>query len=165
MQAKASLEEQIKNLKVSNIANFSQKVNEDITTALTALTTLYNQYLESDDLNELDNIKREYAGFLIYLATLYGEVKKFKGANHTFMEEERKLLKAKVLKRLKAEKTSFAEANAIAYDDIEYKAVYDLITKLKSRLIAIEELYQMHQKGLDSIIQTISIKSKRFNEG
>lgn len=116
-------------------------------------------YNSNPDLRVLEEIKVYLSGHLIYLAQLFGKVKKYKGSNHTYLEDARKQLKAKCIKDMSGSVTKNREE---VYDTYEFKETNKYILKLKEQFIIIEELYDNFQRLYNSIQQSISIEVKTF---
>lgn len=125
------------------------------------LSELKDEYIKSkDNILTLEEIKKEMVGILAYMATLYGHIKRYKGSNHTFMEEERKLLKARVVSEMVQAGISFNKATDMCYNEEEYKEHMKVINMVKERFIAYEEIYSIYQQVLQSVIQSISVLNK-----
>lgn len=116
-------------------------------------------YNSKPDLRVLEEIKIYLAGHLIYMAQLFGKVRKYKGSNHTYLEDARKQLKAKCIEEMSG---SVSKKREEVYNTPQFKETIKYILKLKEQFIIIEELYENFQRLYNSIQQSISIEVRTF---
>lgn len=152
---------------VGDIVTLDFDTLKEIKDVFTKLSELLTDYKNCTDINTLDNIKREIASWLVFLAPMWGEIKKHKGSNHTFLEDARKRLKAVVLSRMitstKDQKgMALTTAKELVYNDIEFVTKSEALLLLKKNLITFEELFEGYQRVFQSILQSVSIEAKSF---
>jgi len=148
-------------IKVSDIIPYPKDLDNKMLEQIKRLGELKDAYMSAgDNIHTLEEIKREIVGILAYLSTLYGKIKRFKGSNHTFMEEERKVLKARVIKKLVDGGMSFTTADKLCYDDDEYKDYSATMGRMKEIFTGYEAVVDIYQYVLQSVIQSISVLSK-----
>lgn len=116
-------------------------------------------YNSNPDLRTLEEIKKHLSAHLIYMAQLFGKVKKYKGSNHTYLEDARKQLKAKCIEEMSG---SVSKKREEVYNTPQFKETIKYILKLKEQFIIIEELYENFQRLYNSIQQSISIEVRTF---
>lgn len=116
-------------------------------------------YNSNPPINVLEEIKIELAGQLVYLAKLYGAVKKYKGSNHTYLEDARKQLKAICFDKMPGNVTQKKES---IYNYPEFVRRNNSLIKMKQQFVTIEEIYESYQRLFQSIQQSISVETKSF---
>ena len=138
------------------------KVTE-IEEVMSLLDECVNEYRITYDPITLENIKRDLIGHLSYFAELYAFVRSFKSGTHSYVEEERKALKARCIKAMVStatEKTSFAKAADLVYDSDLYKSGIEKIESIRAYFLKIEYKFDVYTRTLDAIIQSTSISYK-----
>jgi len=116
-------------------------------------------YKTQPSLSTLEEIKTILSANLIYMSTLFGKIRKYKGSNHTYLEDARKQLKSNCILKMEG---STSKRKEEVYSNEDYVRVNKSLLKLKEQFITIEELYESFQRLFQSIQQTISTEAKSF---
>lgn len=149
--------------RLSGIINFDYDVLYQISDIFDIIDGAVTEYLSlTCDLESLEHNKIKIAGNLVYLSRLFGEVKRFKGNNHTFLEDARKRVKALCLKEMEGSITANRE---LVYDYPKFVEKLEAIEHLKKKFITIEELFKSYERIFQSITQSISKETKQFQGG
>ena len=145
-------------LKVTDIIpSFKEEYSKDILNLIQILDGLSENYKSIEDPFALDNLKREYNGYLQRFAFLVSRVKTFKRSNHTYLEEVRKKIKAEAIKRMLDRKISITSAKELVYADEYYSDRMSLIDEISRMFIRTEMAYDSYSQTLQCIIQSISL--------
>ena len=147
-----------KELKVNDVVpGFSEKLRNEIISTIKVLDELSTRYLNMEDPFELYNLKKHFNAHLQRFATLFSQVKIFKGSQHVYLEEERKRLKAETFEILKTKGVNKTEAEKLVYAEAYYIERLDMIRNVAKLLIKTELLYDRYDQTLQCIIQSISL--------
>lgn len=149
-------------LKVTDILPLSEAFMEKIGKSTKKLKKLEREYEETQDLVNLERIKKEFLSQLQYFATLYSKTKAFKGSNHTYLEHEFKQLKAETLEVIMEDGTKVTAADKLVYYHKYYQERKELMMKIIQFLIKVELLYDHFSQTLKCIVQSISVEGKEF---
>jgi hypothetical protein len=155
-------------IKVEDIVDFKQETVQEISQCCKKLDGLCREYSEIDGIGaigDLEILKRRFVGEFQYFAKLFSHVKKYKGASHTYLEDQRKQIKAEGINKVMAEKgnLSITAAKELVYDTDFYKQRIDVIQSLIKFFIKTENMYDYYTSVFQSIIQSVSIASKEKN--
>lgn len=146
-----------------DIIRFPVEKVDELSDTMRLLDACVENYRQTYDPITLEDIKRELIGNLSYFAELYAFVRSFKSGTHSYVEEERKALKARCMKVMVAnstEKTSFAKAADLVYDSDLYKSGIEKIESIRAYFLKIEYKFDVYTRTLDAIIQSTSISYK-----
>jgi len=116
----------------------------------------------TDSLDELENLKRRFNGYLVYLASYYSKIRCFR-ENFEFLEAQRKRIKSEAIEFLiknSEEKISQSAAEKVVYSHPYYIERITLIEQLKRFFYLVDLSYQNYQDVQRSIYQSISVLSK-----
>lgn len=151
-----------KQVKVGDIISIKKDVIDGLDDIISQLESFRDNYLVCDksDLAALETIKVGISGLLTRYAVLFGQIKKYKGGNHTYLEDERKKLKSDYIKVCIKEGDSFSKAKEVVYSHEGYDMHMDIIIQLKGAFIKYEEVLIAYRDLLQSVFQTISIAGK-----
>jgi hypothetical protein len=150
-------------LTVSSLISFSKDTYTEILDCIKILSGLTQEYRETDNLDALEKIKREFNAHLERYATLYSQTKKYKGDTHTYLSEHRKRFKGETMKLLIDEGLAVTAADKLIYAHPHYVKRLNLLEDITEFFIRTEELFQMYNTILQSIVQSISVQSKQFS--
>ena len=140
------------------IIEFPTLIMVEIKESIGRLNALVKDYRESiQDPVILEPLKKEFAGELSRYVELFSKVKAYKGGTHTYVEEERKMLKARIVKQMDGSHTKNLE---LVYDHPDYVAGYRKIEDIRAFFIEVELKYEIFCKVLDALIQSNSIAQK-----
>lgn len=138
-----------------------------ISESLVRIQELVQTYRElgSDvsNLNELEQLKRDFLAELEFLTLNYGLVRKFKSGNHVYLEDEVKRLKAETIQQLLDEGRKITQTENIYYKEESYIEQLSLILKFRESFIKVENLHSLYGDILQAIIQSISIAGKEMS--
>jgi hypothetical protein len=150
-------------LKVSDLIRFSEKDYLDTKKALAVMDDMVREYVENtDNLDKLEDLKRRFNSYLVYLAGFYSKIRCFR-ENFEFLEAQRKRIKAEAIEYIiknSEEKVSPSAAEKIVYAHKYYIERIDLIEQLKRFFYLVDLSYQNYQDTQRSIYQSISLLSK-----
>lgn len=152
--------EELKGLRVGDLIPLKQRVKDDLISTMETLDNLTALYFKLEDPLALDKLKREYNAHLQRYAVLFSKIKVFKGSNHTYLEHERKRVKADCMKRMISNKMAKTDARDLVYDDEQYVKYVDLIRDIMKLFIKAELMYDRYSQTLQCIIQSISLTGK-----
>lgn len=150
-------------LKVSDVVPLKESDVVLIESSLLRLAKITKEYTESSSLlgvEYLDELKRRYVGELHYYNTIFCKVKCFKGSDHVFCSEQRKMIKSEGIKQLIASGVKQTYASDAVYSTDFYKSRITLLQQIIELFIKCENLWDFHNSTLQAIIQSISIASK-----
>lgn len=150
-------------LKVSNLVKFSEKDYLQTKKTLGVMDEMVREYVKgTDSLDELENLKRRFNGYLVYLAGYYSKVRCFR-ENFEFLEAQRKRIKSEAIEDLirnSEEKISQSAAEKVVYSHPYYIERITLLEQLKRFFYLVDLSYQNYQDVQRSIYQSISVLSK-----
>ena len=87
-------------LKVSDLVKFSEKDYLETKKTLGVMDEMVREYVKgTDSIDELENLKRRFNGYLVYLAGYYSKVRCFR-ENFEFLEAQRKRIKSEAIEDL-----------------------------------------------------------------
>lgn len=150
-------------IKVEDIVDFKQETVKEITQCCKKLDALCMQYSEIEGISaisDLEILKRKFVGEFQYFAKLFSNVKKYKGASHTYLEDQRKQIKAEGINLIMVDKKNITAAKELVYDTEFYKERIEVIQSLIKFFIKTENMYDYYTSVFQSIIQSVSIASK-----
>lgn len=150
-------------LKTQDIVNLSEQDKEALLKVILVLKGLTEQYQKTNDLAELEALKREFIGYLQQMAELFSKVKRYKGTNHIYLEYAMKKLKAETLEQIMITGTSVTNAEREYPKHPYYVERMALIEKIQSFCIKVEELYHAFSTTMQSMIQSISVSNKELH--
>lgn len=150
-------------LKVSDLVKFSEKDYLETKKTLGVMDEMVREYVKgTDSLDELENLKRRFNGYLVYLAGYYSKVRCFR-ENFEFLEAQRKRIKSEAIEDLirnSEEKISQSAAEKVVYSHPYYIERITLLEQLKRFFYLVDLSYQNYQDVQRSIYQSISVLSK-----
>jgi DNA-binding SARP family transcriptional activator len=150
-------------LKVSDLVKFSEKDYLETKKTLGVMDEMVREYVKgTDSLDELENLKRRFNGYLVYLAGYYSKIRCFR-ENFEFLEAQRKRIKSEAIEFLiknSEEKISQSAAEKVVYSHPYYIERITLIEQLKRFFYLVDLSYQNYQDVQRSIYQSISVLSK-----
>lgn len=150
-------------LKVSDLVKFSEKDYLETKKTLGVMDEMVREYVKgTDSLDELENLKRRFNGYLVYLAGYYSKIRCFR-ENFEFLEAQRKRIKSEAIEYLiknSEEKISQSAAEKVVYSHPYYIERITLIEQLKRFFYLVDLSYQNYQDVQRSIYQSISVLSK-----
>jgi len=151
-------------LKVSDLVKFSENDYLETKKTLKVMDSMVQEYVNStDNLDQLEDLKKRFNGFLVYLAGYYAKIKCFE-ENHIMLEGARKRIKSEAIKYLiktSEEKLTQSAAEKEVYACDYYKERVDLLVKLREFFTLVTLQYQNYQDCQRSIYQSISLLSKQ----
>jgi hypothetical protein len=155
-----------KKLKVKDLVDYPEKYFIQVKDILLNLKTLSAQYVEMDnlyDLEGLERLKRDMTAQLEFLAEHHARTKKFKTAGD-YLEEHRKFIKSEAI-ALKVEEDgiSINQAEKVIYEYPYYKDRVELMESVKAFFIKVEIMYRHYQDVLSSVVQSIASGKKDSN--
>lgn len=154
-----------KELKVSDLINLSQEDYIETNSILNNLLSLSKEYHSMTDMydpNQLEIIKRQFDSDMQHLAPYYAKIKKFKGAQHVYLDEVRKKIKGEALQILLDEGQKVTSADTLVYKTEYYVKRINLMESIKEFMIKTELLYDRFEATFNSIIQSYSTARKEF---
>ena len=150
-------------LKVSDLVKFSEKDYLETKKTLGVMDEMVREYVKgTDSLDELENLKRRFNGYLVYLAGYYSKIRCFR-ENFEFLEAQRKRIKSEAIEDLikhSEEKISQSAAEKVVYSHPYYIERITLLEQLKRFFYLVDLSYQNYQDVQRSIYQSISVLSK-----
>lgn len=154
-----------KKLKVSDLINLQE--NDYIETnsllkSLQGLSTEYHNMTDMYDPHQLEIIKRKFDSNMQSLAAYYAKIKKFKGAQHVYLDEVRKKIKGEALQLLLDEGQKVTSAETLVYKTTYYTDRINLMENIKEFMIKTELLYERFESTFNSIIQSYSTARKEY---
>jgi hypothetical protein len=150
-------------LRVSDLVKFSEKDYLETKKTLGVMDEMVQEYVKgTDSLDELENLKRRFNGYLVYLAGYYSKIRCFR-ENFEFLEAQRKRIKSEAIEDLikhSEEKISQSAAEKVVYSHPYYIERITLLEQLKRFFYLVDLSYQNYQDVQRSIYQSISVLSK-----
>jgi DNA-binding SARP family transcriptional activator len=150
-------------LRVSDLVKFSEKDYLETKKTLGVMDEMVREYVKgTDSLDELENLKRRFNGYLVYLAGYYSKIRCFR-ENFEFLEAQRKRIKSEAIEYLikhSEEKISQSAAEKVVYSHPYYIERITLIEQLKRFFYLVDLSYQNYQDVQRSIYQSISVLAK-----
>lgn len=148
---------------VNDIIPLKESFFAEVKTQISVLNDIVQEYNNSESLHYLEDIKKRFNSELQYFTTLYSKTKTYKGSNHTYLEGELKEIRSVALHLIMSEQgVNITTAERLLPAFPYYKERKDLITKIVSFFIKVEELYKRYEVTLQAIIQSVSIAGKDF---
>ena len=129
---------------------------------LDRLDALVLEYIYTSDPLSLESLKRKLIGELSSFAELYAFVRSYKSGTHSYVEEERKSLKARCIKNMT--EVSHTKAAELVYDSEAYKAGIRKVEDIRAYFLKVEMKYDIYTRTLDAIIQSTSIAYKEKSQ-
>jgi hypothetical protein len=152
-----------KKITTQDIIPLKQKDMDDILGVISRLSDLSKEYFRTDDLMGLESIKRRFNAELQYFAPLYGKIKAYKGPNHTYLEEQVHKIKSDTISLIMLEGVKATPAEGIYRTQPYYIERMEVVLKIKQFFEKVENLYKQYDSTLQSIIQSISVAGKEYN--
>jgi hypothetical protein len=149
-------------IKLSDLISLPTNYIENVSKAMGNLKELTDLYLKTDNLQELESIKRRFVADLQYFTELYSRAKRYKGVNHTYFETQIKRIKAEAIELLKTEGLKPTAAEVACYGSPYYTERVNKLEEARSSFIHIEEKYNVYNSTLQAIIQSISVANKEY---
>lgn len=118
------------------------------------LSTEYYNMTDMYDPNQLEVIKRQFDGYMQSLAVYYAKIKKFKGAQHVYLDEVRKKIKGEALQILLDDGHKVTSAETLVYKTDYYVQRINLMESIKEFMIKTELMYERFEATFNSIIQS-----------
>lgn len=150
-------------LKVSDLVKFSEKDYLETKKTLGVMDEMVKEYVKgTDSLDELENLKRRFNGYLVYLAGYYSKIRCFR-ENFEFLEAQRKRIKSEAIEDLinnSETKLTQSAAEKVVYSHQYYIERITLLEQLKRFFYLVDLSYQNYQDVQRSIYQSISVLSK-----
>jgi hypothetical protein len=150
-------------IKVSDIVNITDKDTKELNEVIKVLLDCTKRYQESEDLSSLESLKREVLGHLQRMASLFSRIKRFKGPNHTYLENAVKRIKAETMELIMQRGVGVTVAEREYANHPYYLERLEVVEKLQAFCIKVEELYHSFEMTLKSIIQSVSIANKELH--
>lgn len=154
-----------KKLKVSDLINLQESdyiETNKLLKELQRLSTEYHNMTDMYDPNQLEVIKRKFDGYMQSLAVYYARIKKFKGAQHVYLDEVRKKIKGEALQILLDDGQKVTSAETLVYKTDYYVERINLMENIKEFMIKTELLYERFEATFNSIIQSYSSARKEL---
>lgn len=155
-----------KKLKVSDLVTYPEQYFIQVKNILLKLKELSKQYVEMDnlyDLEGLERIKRDMTAQLEFLAEHHARTKKFKTGGD-YLEEVRKFIKAEAIAlKVEEEGISINQAEKVVYEYPYYTDKVKLMEAVKAFFIKVEIMYRHYQDVLSSVVQSIASGKKDSN--
>lgn len=154
-----------KTLKVSDLIALTETDYITTNTLLKNLQDLSKEYHDMSDMydpNQLEIIKRKFDSHMQSLAVYYAKIKKFKGAQHVYLDEVRKKIKGEALQLLLDEGQKVTSAETLVYKTDYYVQRINLMENIKEFMIKTELLYDRFEATFNSIIQSYSTARREF---
>jgi DNA-binding SARP family transcriptional activator len=150
-------------LKVSDLVKFSEKDYLETKKTLGVMDEMVREYVRgTESLDALEDLKRRFNGYLVYLAGYYSKIRCFR-ENFEFLEAQRKRIKSEAIEYLikhSEEKISQSAAEKVVYSHPYYIERITLIEQLKRFFYLVDLSYQNYQDVQRSIYQSISVLAK-----
>ena len=126
------------------------------------LSTEYHNMTDMYDPNQLEVIKRQFDGYMQSLAVYYAKIKKFKGAQHVYLDEVRKKIKGEALQILLDDGHKVTSAETLVYKTDYYVQRINLMESIKEFIIKTELMYERFEATFNSIIQSYSTARREY---
>jgi hypothetical protein len=146
---------------ILDVVKFQTEDLVKIDSQIEVLSGLTKRYLATDNLHELEDIKKQFNANLQYFVELYAKIKKFKGPNHTYLENALKKIKADAMDNMVGVNITAAERKV--YSEPYYVERYAVAEQFIEFCIKVELKYDQFSATLTSIVQSISVLSKEFS--
>ncbi|MEX0597431.1 MAG: hypothetical protein WD512_13130 [Candidatus Paceibacterota bacterium] len=153
-------------LRVSDIVKgFEKEDLEKLKDSMKILNDICDEYSDIESIisaHDLDELKRKFVGHFQFFSKMFSKVKRYKGASHTYLEEERKRIKAEAIENMLegGDAKNITAAKELVYSFNYYVERIDLLQSLLEFFIKSENMYDYYLNTLQSIIQSISVASK-----
>lgn len=152
-------------LKVSDLIDLSQEdyINtNNILSELLNLSKEYHNMVDMYDPNQLEIIKRKFDSQMQHLSPYYAKIKKFKGAQHVYLDEVRKKIKGEALQLLLDEGQKITSSETLVYKTDYYVKRINLMENIKEFMIKTELLYERFEATFNAIVQSYSTAKKEL---
>jgi len=150
-------------LKVSDLVAFGESDYLETKRTLKIMDDMVKEYVNStDSLDQLENLKKRFNGYLVYLAGYYSKIRCFR-ENFEYLEAQRKRIKSEAIEDLirnSDEKLSQSAAEKVVYSHPYYTERITLLEQLKRFFYLVDLSYQNYQDVQRSIYQSISVLAK-----
>lgn len=150
-------------VRISDLIRFSEVDYKETKKTLGIMNSMVKEYVENkEDLDALEDLKRRFNSYLVYLATYYSKIRCFR-ENFEYLEAQRKRVKSESIDHImkhSEEKISISAAEKIVYSNQFYIDRISLIEQLKQFFYLVDLSYQNYQDTQRSIYQSISLMSK-----
>lgn len=150
-------------LKVSDLVKFSENDYLETRKTLKVMDEMVQEYVKStDNLDQLEDLKKRFNGYLVYLAGYYSKIRCFR-ENFEYLEAQRKRIKSEAIEdliRSSETKLTQSAAEKVVYSHPYYTERISLLEQLKRFFYLTEFSYNNYQDVQRSIYQSISVLSK-----
>lgn len=151
------------------VPSLRESTISELKDSIKKLTDLSSVYQKSSDISDpyfLENIKKEFDGYMQRMATLFSKIKKYKGAQHVYLEDVRKKVKSEVLVKLMSEPRNLkiTQAEVYLYTDEEYIEKIKLVESLREFMINVELMYERFEITYNAIIQSQSLVKREYEQ-
>ena len=151
-------------LKVSDLVKFSENDYLETKKTLKVMDEMVQEYVKStDNLEQLEDLKKRFNGYLVYLSTYYSKIRCFR-ENFEYLEAQRKRIKSEAIEDLirnSEVKLTQSAAEKVVYSHPYYTERIRLLEQLKRFFYLTELSYNNYQDCQRSIYQSISVLSKQ----
>lgn len=150
-------------LRVSDLVKFSENDYLETKKTLRVMDEMVQEYVKStDNLDQLEDLKKRFNGYLVYLAGYYSKIRCFR-ENFEYLEAQRKRIKSEAIEdliRSSETKLTQSAAEKVVYSHPYYTERISLLEQLKRFFYLTEFSYNNYQDVQRSIYQSISVLSK-----
>jgi hypothetical protein len=150
-------------LRVSDLVKFSENDYLETKKTLKVMDEMVQEYVKStDNLDQLEDLKKRFNGYLVYLAGYYSKIRCFR-ENFEYLEAQRKRIKSEAIEdliRSSETKLTQSAAEKVVYSHSYYTERISLLEQLKRFFYLTEFSYNNYQDVQRSIYQSISVLSK-----
>jgi hypothetical protein len=150
-------------LRVSDLVKFSENDYLETKKTLKVMDEMVQEYVKStDNLDQLEDLKKRFNGYLVYLAGYYSKIRCFR-ENFEYLEAQRKRIKSEAIEdliRSSETKLTQSAAEKVVYSHPYYTERISLLEQLKRFFYLTEFSYNNYQDVQRSIYQSISVLSK-----
>ena len=153
-------------LKVGDLVQLKKETYDDMQVVIEKLSELVKEYtLMVDDYNPhmLEEIKKQFLGYLYQFTFLFAKIKCFKSANHSYLEDARKKVKAETIKILIDEGNKITQSENLVYAHPYYAERVGLMESIKEFMIRCDLLNDLYQSTFQSIVQSLSAARKEMD--
>lgn len=152
-------------LKVSDLIALTPEDYKSTNLLLKELLKLSDEYHNMEDMydpDQLESLKRRFNSYMQSLAVKFAKIKKFKGAQHVYLDEVRKKIKGEALEILLQEGHKVTSAETMVYKTKYYVDRITLMEDIKEFMIKTELLYERFESTFNSIVQSYATARKEF---
>ncbi len=141
---------------------FNEPLKDKVLGAIEKLDALCQEYYQTSDLRTMETLKRQFNAELNYLAKLHSDLLSWKGPNHIYLEEIEGRFRAQTFDMLEQEKVGPTRAKEVFKNHPFYAQRMDTVIAYRKFFIKVEKLYGRYNEVLRSLVQSISIEGKEF---